>query len=79
MHADVAEVRMKVRAAAAHVLREAIELNVAEEAKLSRERDREERQERRDLKRAVRRDVALRHARALSSRQSGGQREQPGP
>jgi hypothetical protein len=53
----------KVRAAAGHVLREAIELNVAEEAKLSRERDREERQERRDRKRAVRRDVALRHAR----------------
>ena len=53
----------KVRDAACHTLREAIELNVADEAKLSRERDREVRQESRDRKRAVRRHVALRHAR----------------
>jgi HEAT repeat protein len=52
-----------VRSAAAHTLREAIELNVAEEAKLSRERDRERRQELRDRQRAVRSDVALRLAR----------------
>ena len=52
-----------VRNAAWHTLREAIELNVAEEAKLSRERDREVRQESRDRKRAVRRHVAFRHAR----------------
>jgi HEAT repeat protein len=52
-----------VRAAAAHTLREAIELNIAEEAKLSRERDSEVRQERRDRKRAVRGEVALRRAR----------------
>jgi HEAT repeat protein len=52
-----------VRSAAGHVLREAIELNVAEEAKLSRERDREVRQERRDRKRAARSDAALRRAR----------------
>jgi len=53
----------KVRGAAWHTLREAIELNVAEEAKLSRDRDREVRQESRDRKRAVRRHVALRVAR----------------
>jgi len=52
-----------VRSAAGHVLREAIELNVAEEAKLSRERGREVRRERRDRKRAARSDVALRRAR----------------
>jgi HEAT repeat protein len=52
-----------VRAAAAHTLREAIELNVLEAARLSRERDREVRQERRDRQRHVRRDVALRRAR----------------
>jgi hypothetical protein len=52
-----------VRAAAGHTLREAIELNVAEEAKLSRERDREVRQQRRDRRRAVRSDIALRRAR----------------
>jgi HEAT repeat protein len=52
-----------VRAAAGHTLREAIELNVAEEAKLSRERDCEVRQERRDRRRAVRSDVALRRVR----------------
>jgi hypothetical protein len=53
-----------VRSAAGHVLREAIELNIAEEAKLSRERDREARQEHRDRRRAVRSDVALRRAQA---------------
>lgn len=53
----------KVRDAARHTLREAIELNAAEEAKLSREHDREVRQESRDRKRAVRRQVALRLAR----------------
>jgi HEAT repeat protein len=52
-----------VRAAAGHTLREAIELNIAAEAKLARERDREVRQERRDRRRAVRSDVALRLAR----------------
>ena len=52
-----------VRNAAGHTLREAIELNIAEEGKLSRERNREARQESRDRKRAVRRHVALRHAR----------------
>lgn len=52
-----------VRNAASHTLREAIELNVAEEAKLSRERDREMRDESRDHKRAVRQHVALRLAR----------------
>jgi HEAT repeat protein len=52
-----------VRSAAGHTLREAIELNVAEEAKLSRERDCEVRQERRDRRRAVRNDIALRRAR----------------
>lgn len=52
-----------VRSAAAHTLREAIELNLAEEARLSRERDRERRQELRDRQRAVRSDVALRLAR----------------
>jgi hypothetical protein len=52
-----------VRAAAWHTLREAIELNAAEEAKLSRERDREVRQEHRDRRRAVRSDLALRRAR----------------
>lgn len=52
-----------VRAAAWHTLHEAIELNFAEEAKLSRERDREVRQELRDRKRVVRSDVALRRAR----------------
>jgi HEAT repeat protein len=52
-----------VRAAAGHTLREAIELNVAEEAKLSRGSDAEERQDRREHKRSVRRDVALRLAR----------------
>jgi hypothetical protein len=52
-----------VRSAAQHTLREAIELNVAEEAKLSRERDREARYESRDRKRAARRHVALRLAR----------------
>jgi hypothetical protein len=52
-----------VRSAAGHTLREAIELNIAEEAKLSRERDREARQDRRDRRRAVRTDVALRLAR----------------
>jgi hypothetical protein len=55
-----------VRTAAAHTLREAIELNIAEEAKLSRERDCEARQEHRDRQRAVRRDVALRLARRRS-------------
>jgi hypothetical protein len=52
-----------VRSAASHTLREAIELNVAEAARLSRERDREVRQECADRKRAVRRHVALRLAR----------------
>jgi HEAT repeat protein len=52
-----------VRAAAAHTLREAIELNVADEARLSRDRDREAREEHRDRQRAVRSDVALRLAR----------------
>jgi HEAT repeat protein len=52
-----------VRSAAGHTLREAIELNILEEAKLSRERDREARQDRRDRKRTARSDVALRHAR----------------
>jgi HEAT repeat protein len=55
-----------VRSAAGHVLREAIELNVAEEAKLSRERGREVRQERRDRQRAARNDVVLRRARRRS-------------
>jgi hypothetical protein len=55
-----------VRAAASHTLREAIELNIAEEAKLSRERDREVRLERRDRRRAARSDVALRRARRPS-------------
>jgi len=50
-----------VRAAAWHTLLEAIELNVAEQARLSRER--EVRQERRERRRAVRNDVALRRAR----------------
>jgi hypothetical protein len=53
----------KVRGAAWHTLREAIELNVAEEAKLSRDRDREVRRANRDRKQAVRRHVALRLAR----------------
>ena len=53
----------KVRDAACRTLREAIELNVAEEAKLSRDRDREVRRANRDRKRAVRRHVALRLAR----------------
>jgi HEAT repeat protein len=52
-----------VRSAASHTLREAIELNVAEEARLSRERDREIRQEHREHKRSVRGEVALRRAR----------------
>jgi len=52
-----------VRSAAAHTLREAIELNIAEEAKVSRERDRDVREELRDRKRAVRGDVAVRLAR----------------
>jgi hypothetical protein len=52
-----------VRGAAAHTLREAIELNIAWEARLSRERDSEVRQEHRDGKRAVRSEVALRRAR----------------
>jgi len=52
-----------VRSAAAHTLREAIELNIAEEAKLSRERDRDARRERRNRRRTIRRDVALRQAR----------------
>ena len=56
-----------VRAAARHTLHEAIELNVAEEAKLSRDRDREGRQERRDRKRAARSDVALRHPYAIAT------------
>ena len=53
----------KVRGAAWHTLREAIELNVAEEAQLSRDRDREVRRADRDRKRAVRGHVALRLAR----------------
>ena len=53
----------KVPAAAWHTLREAIELNVAEQARLSREREREVRQELRERRRAVRNDVALRSAR----------------
>jgi hypothetical protein len=52
-----------VRAAAGHTLREAIELNIAEEAKLSCERERELGLERRDRREAVRSDVALRLAR----------------
>lgn len=52
-----------VRAAAAHALREAIELNIAWEARLSREHDRESRRARRDRKQAVRSEVALRRAR----------------
>jgi hypothetical protein len=52
-----------VRSAAGHTLREAIELNIAEERRLSRERYREARQERRDRQRAARADVALRLAR----------------
>ena len=56
-----------VRSAAAHALREAIELNIAEEARLSRERDRAERQDRRDRRRAARSDAALRHARRRKS------------
>lgn len=52
-----------VRAAARHALREAIELNIAEEAKLSREREREARQERQERKQAARTEVALRLAR----------------
>jgi hypothetical protein len=56
-----------VRSAAGHTLREAIELNIAEEAKLSRERERDERQERRDRKRTARSHVALRHARRRTS------------
>jgi hypothetical protein len=42
---------------------EAIELNMAQEAKLSRDRDHEARQEPRHRKRAARTDVALRLAR----------------
>jgi hypothetical protein len=61
-----------VRAAAGHTLRETIELNIAEEAKLSRERDREARQERRDRKRAARTDVALRLARRRAQRRNRG-------
>lgn len=57
-----------VRAAAGHTLREAIELNAAEEARLSRERDREVRHERLDRRRAVRSDVALRRARRQTRR-----------
>lgn len=52
-----------VRAAAGHTLREAIELNIAEETRLSRERDREARQARRERLQAARSDVALRLAR----------------
>lgn len=67
-----------VRSAAAHTLREAIELNVLEEAKLSRERDRQARQDRRDRKRAVRSDVALRLARRRAARAHCGKRFDPG-
>jgi len=56
-----------VRSAAAHTLREAIELNVLEEAKLSRERDSEVRAEHRARKRAIRSEVALRRARRRAS------------
>jgi hypothetical protein len=57
-----------VRSAAGHTLREAIELNIAEESRLSREREGDERQERRNRKLAVRRDVAIRHARRRAQR-----------
>jgi hypothetical protein len=50
-----------VRTAASHALREAIELNIAEGAKESR--DHEARQDRQERKRAARSDVALRLAR----------------
>ena len=52
-----------VRSAAAHTLREAIELNIAEETRLSRDLERDNRRESRDRRRAVRREVALRAAR----------------
>jgi hypothetical protein len=60
----------KVRAAARHVLSDAIVVNVNEEAELSRERRRDKRQERSDHKQAVRGDVAMRRARRLSGRQA---------
>lgn len=56
----------QVREAAQHVLRDAIVVNVNEEAKLDRERRAEIRRERGDRRRAVRSDVAIRRARRLS-------------
>ncbi len=71
LHALKAELKLlaeadpdrKVRDAAAHTLREAVELNFLEEAKLSRDRESEARQEQRARKKAVRSDMALRRAR----------------
>jgi hypothetical protein len=60
----------KVRAAARHVLTDAIVVNFNEEAELSRERRRDKRQERRERKQAVRGDVAMRRARRLSGGQA---------
>jgi hypothetical protein len=56
----------KVRAAARHVLADAIVVNVNEEAELSRQRRADKRQERKDRKQAVRSDVAMRRARRLA-------------
>jgi hypothetical protein len=60
----------KVRAAARHVLADAIVVNFNEETELSRERRRDKRQERGEHKRAVRSDVAMRRASRLSGKQA---------
>jgi hypothetical protein len=57
----------KVRQAARHVLSDAIEVNIADEAELSRERGRESRQQRRDRHRAIRIHAAIRRARRRAS------------